>query len=292
MGSVVPLRAMDTLFTAMENDRKRDVAPLAVRMRPRTLDEVVGQAEAVGEGSWLRAAIENDTLSSVILFGPAGTGKTSLAHVIAESTRATFVEVSAIGGTVSDLRREIDAAEKRLVMGGLRTILFVDEIHRFNRSQQDALLHAVEDRLVVLVGATTENPFFEVNSALISRSRIVELHSLSDDEIAELVGRAVEDARGLAGCYALEEAATAAIVTLAGGDGRGALTTLELAAGMVAPGTKGPPFPSPRPWCGPPRPTVRCPTTRTRTCTTTSSPRSSRACGAAIRMPPCTGSPA
>ena len=169
----------------MENDRKRDVAPLAVRMRPRTLDEVVGQTEAVGEGSWLRAAIENDTLSSVILFGPAGTGKTSLAHVIAESTRATFVEVSAIGGTVSDLRREIDAAEKRLVMGGLRTILFVDEIHRFNRSQQDALLHAVEDRLVVLVGATTENPFFEVNSALISRSRIVELHSLSDDEIAE-----------------------------------------------------------------------------------------------------------
>ena len=222
----------------MENDRKRDVAPLAVRMRPRTLDEVVGQTEAVGEGSWLRAAIENDTLSSVILFGPAGTGKTSLAHVIAESTRATFVEVSAIGGTVSDLRREIDAAEKRLVMGGLRTILFVDEIHRFNRSQQDALLHAVEDRLVVLVGATTENPFFEVNSALISRSRIVELHSLSDDEIAELVGRAVEDARGLGGCYALEGAATAAIVTLAGGDGRGALTTLELAAGMVAPGTK------------------------------------------------------
>ena len=222
----------------MENDRKRDVAPLAVRMRPRTLDEVVGQAEAVGEGSWLRAAIENDALSSVILFGPAGTGKTSLAHVIAESTRATFVEVSAIGGTVSDLRREIDAAEKRLVMGGLRTILFVDEIHRFNRSQQDALLHAVEDRLVVLVGATTENPFFEVNSALISRSRIVELHSLADDEIAELVGRAVADDRGLAGCYALEDEATSAIVTLAGGDGRGALTTLELAAGMVAPGTR------------------------------------------------------
>lgn len=230
--------AMDTLFTAMENDRKRDVAPLAVRMRPRTLDEVVGQVEAVGEGSWLRTAIENDALSSVILFGPAGTGKTSLAHVIAESTRATFVEVSAIGGTVSDLRREIDAAEKRLVMGGLRTILFVDEIHRFNRSQQDALLHAVEDRLVVLVGATTENPFFEVNSALISRSRIVELHSLADGEIAELVRRAAEDARGLDGCYILEEAAGDAIVTLAGGDGRGALTTLELAAGMVAPGTR------------------------------------------------------
>ncbi|KAB1650854.1 replication-associated recombination protein A [Adlercreutzia muris] len=228
---------MDTLFTAMENDRRATVAPLAVRMRPRTLDEVVGQGEAVGEGSWLRAAIENDSLSSVILFGPAGTGKTSLAHVIAESTRATFVEVSAIGGTVSDLRREIDAAEKRLLMGGLRTILFVDEIHRFNRSQQDALLHAVEDRLLVLVGATTENPFFEVNSALISRSRVVELHSLSDDEVAELVGRAVADERGLAGLYVLEDAARDAIVTLAGGDGRGALTTLELAADMVAPGT-------------------------------------------------------
>ncbi len=221
----------------MENDKRSAVAPLAVRMRPRTLDEVVGQGEAVGEGSWLRAAIENDSLSSVILFGPAGTGKTSLAHVIAESTKATFVEVSAIGGTVSDLRREIDAAEKRLVMSGLRTILFVDEIHRFNRSQQDTLLHAVEDRLLVLVGATTENPFFEVNSALISRSRVVELHSLSDDEIAELVGRAVADERGLAGLYVLEDAARDAIVTLAGGDGRGALTTLELAAGMVAPGT-------------------------------------------------------
>lgn len=228
---------MDTLFTEFENTERLKVAPLAVRMRPRSLDELVGQAEAVGPGSWLRRAIEHDTLSSVILFGPAGTGKTSLAHVIAETTRATFVEVSAVGGTVSDLRREIDAAEKRLVMGGLRTILFVDEIHRFNRSQQDALLHAVEDRLVVLVGATTENPFFEVNSALISRSRVVELHSLSDDEVAELVVRAVADERGLGGCYALEKAALDAVVVLAGGDGRGALTTLELAAGMTAAGT-------------------------------------------------------
>ena len=129
------------------------MAPLAVRMRPRTLDEVVGQTEAVGEGSWLRAAIENDTLSSVILFGPAGTGKTSLAHVIAESTRATFVEVSAIGGTVSDLRREIDAAEKRLVMGGLRTILFVDEIHRLNRQVEEVLYPAMEDYAIdIMIG--------------------------------------------------------------------------------------------------------------------------------------------
>ncbi len=231
------MAVMDTLFTEMENVERSRVAPLAVRMRPRALDELVGQAEAVGPGSWLRTAIEQDALSSVILYGPAGTGKTSLAHVIAETTKATFVEVSAIGGTVSDLRREIDAAEKRLLMGGLRTILFVDEIHRFNRSQQDALLHAVEDRMVVLVGATTENPFFEVNSALISRSRVVELHSLGDDDIAALVGRAVADERGLGGRYQLEDAALDAIVLLAGGDGRTALTTLELAAGMVGPGT-------------------------------------------------------
>lgn len=207
-------------------------------MRPRTLEDVVGQEDAVGPGSWLRTAIEQDNVSSVILYGPAGTGKTSIAHVIAETTKATFVEVSAIGGTVSDLRREIDAAEKRLALNGSRTILFVDEIHRFNRSQQDALLHAVENRVVVLVGATTENPFFEVNSALISRSRVVELHGLSDGDIARLVDRAVEDERGLAGCYRLEPAARSAIVLLAGGDGRASLTTLELAAGMQKPGTR------------------------------------------------------
>lgn len=222
----------------METAQKSKVAPLAVRMRPRTLDELLGQADAVGAGSWLRTAIQQDNLSSVILFGPAGTGKTSLAHVIAESTKAVFVEVSAIGGTVSDLRREIDAAEKRLAMGGLRTILFVDEIHRFNRSQQDALLHAVEDRVIVLVGATTENPFFEVNSALISRSRVVELHSLVDAEISCLLDRALKDERGLAGRYRLEDKARNAIVLLAGGDGRGSLTTLELAANMVEPGTR------------------------------------------------------
>lgn len=165
---------MDNLFTEMENAAKFAAAPLAVRMRPRTLDELAGQETAVGAGRRLHAAIQADTLSSIILFGPAGTGKTSIAHIIAETTRAAFVEVSAIGGTVSDLRREIGAAEKRLTTSGLRTILFVDEIHRFNRSQQDALLHAVENRTVVLIGATTENPCFEVNSALISRSRVIE----------------------------------------------------------------------------------------------------------------------
>ena len=229
---------MENLFTEIENEAKLKNAPLAVRMRPRTLEDIVGQQAAVGEGSWLRVAIERDALSSVILYGPAGTGKTSLAHVIAETTRATFVEVSAVGGTVADLRREIDAAEKRLMLSGARTILFVDEIHRFNRSQQDALLHAVEDRVVVLVGATTENPYFEVNSALISRSRIVELSSLSDADVELLLDRALSSDRGFAGCYTLDPEARAAIVRIAGGDGRSSLNTLELAAQLVDAGTK------------------------------------------------------
>lgn len=224
---------MDTLFTEMDNAAKLAAAPLAVRMRPRTLDELAGQQDAVGPGSWLFAAIRTDSLSSVILFGPAGTGKTSIAHIIAESTRAAFVEVSAIGGTVSDLRREISAAEKRLVVSGMRTILFVDEIHRFNRGQQDALLHAVENRTVVLIGATTENPYFEVNSALISRSRVIELQTLSDADIASIVRRALDDDRGLKGEFFLEEEALDAIVNLSGGDARSALTTLELSAGLA-----------------------------------------------------------
>ena len=224
---------MDTLFTRVETARKNQNAPLAARMRPTTLDGYVGQAKAVGPGSWLRRAIEHDTLSSVILYGPAGTGKTTLARIIANTTHAEFVEVSAITGTVKDLRREIEAAESRLLTAGRRTILFVDEIHRFNRSQQDALLHAVEDRIVVLIGATTENPYFEVNSALISRSRVVELTALDDDSVRELVRRALADPEGLAGAFELAPEAADEIVTLAGGDGRAALTSLELASQMV-----------------------------------------------------------
>ncbi len=226
---------MDTLFTEAERYKRNANAPLAVRMRPRTLDEFVGQRQAVGEGSWLRRAIEHDVLSSVILYGPAGTGKTTLARIVANTTHAEFVEVSAITGTVKDLRREIEAAEGRLLSQGRRTILFVDEIHRFNRSQQDALLHAVEDRVVVLVGATTENPYFEVNSALLSRSRVVELQALSDDDIRHVVERALADEHGLAGRFVLEEDALDEIVTLSGGDARSALTTLELASQLAGP---------------------------------------------------------
>ncbi len=226
---------MDTLFSQAERYKRKANAPLAVRMRPQSLDEYVGQEQAVGQGSWLRRAIEHDTLSSVILYGPAGTGKTTLARIIAHTTHAEFVEVSAITGTVKDLRRETDLAESRLLTQGRRTILFVDEIHRFNRSQQDALLHAVEDRTVVLVGATTENPYFEVNSALISRSRVVELTALDEGSLRTLVLRALEDESGLQGRFSLADEALDEIVTLAGGDARSALTSLELASQMASP---------------------------------------------------------
>ena len=221
---------MDTLFSQQNRERELRNAPLAVRMRPTTLDEYVGQDKAVGPGSWLRSAIEHDVLSSVILYGPAGTGKTTLAHIVAEHTRSEFVEVSAITGTVKDLRREIEEARHRLMQFDRRTILFVDEIHRFSRSQQDALLHAVENRTVVLIGATTENPDFEVNSALLSRSRVVELEHLGDDDVRRLLHRALEAPQGLAGAYSMDEDTMSAVCSLAAGDARAALTTLELSS--------------------------------------------------------------
>lgn len=224
---------MENLFSDVERYKRNVNAPLAVRMRPQTLAEYVGQTQAVGPDSWLRRAIERDALSSVILYGPAGTGKTTLARIIANTTHAEFVEVSAITGTVKDLRREVDAAENRLLTRNVRTILFVDEIHRFNRSQQDALLHAVEDRIVILIGATTENPYFEVNSALLSRSRVVELQVLDNESIATLVTRALTSDYGLKGAFALNDDALAEIVQLAGGDARSALTSLELASQMA-----------------------------------------------------------
>lgn len=221
---------MDTLFSEYERATQLRNAPLAVRMRPTSLDDYVGQEKAVGPGSWLRSAIEHDVMSSVILYGPAGTGKTTLAHIIAAHTRSEFVEVSAVTGTVKDLRREIDEAKRRLMSFDRRTILFIDEIHRFSRSQQDALLHAVENRTVVMIGATTENPYFEVNSALLSRSRVVELEHLRNDDVEKLIRRALQDPRGLAGRFTMDDEVVNAVCMLAAGDARSALTTLELAS--------------------------------------------------------------
>lgn len=221
---------MDTLFSEHERATQLRNAPLAVRMRPTSLDDYVGQEKAVGPGSWLRSAIEHDVMSSVILYGPAGTGKTTLAHIIAAHTRSEFVEVSAVIGTVKDLRREIDEARRRLMSFDRRTILFIDEIHRFSRSQQDALLHAVENRTVVMIGATTENPYFEVNSALLSRSRVVELEHLRNDDVEKLIRRALQDPRGLAGRFTMDDEVVNAVCMLAAGDARSALTTLELAS--------------------------------------------------------------
>jgi putative ATPase len=225
------------LFSDAADEALRARAPLAARMRPRTLAEFVGQDAAVGEGTPLRRSIERDELSSLILYGPAGCGKTSLARVIANTTEAAFCEVSAVSSGVADLRRAMDEAKDRFAFSGQRTILFVDEIHRFSKSQQDALLHAVEDRLVVLIGATTENPFFEVNSPLISRSRIVEMQPLDDDDVRDILRRANADtARGLGGTRTLAPDAEDALVIAAGGDARVALNRLEEAAAEVEAG--------------------------------------------------------
>ena len=194
----------------------------------------MGQQDALGDGTMLRRAIESDELTSLILFGPAGTGKTSLARIIAKSTAAHFSEISAVTSGVGDIRAEISAARERLGMSGTRTILFVDEIHRFSKSQQDALLHAVEDGLLVLIGATTENPMFEVNAPLLSRSRVVEFDPLSDSEVRSVVRAALDDTRGYGGRIVLEQAAEDHIVLSAGGDARAALTTLELGVASAA----------------------------------------------------------
>ena len=238
---------MEDLFAESTRERSFKNAPLAVRMRPDTLDDYVGQEKAVGRGSWLRAAIEHDVLSSVILYGPAGTGKTTLAHIIANHTKSEFVEVSAVTGTVKDLRRVIDEAKTRLNTYDRRTILFIDEIHRFSKSQQDALLHAVENRTVIMIGATTENPYFEVNSALLSRGRVVELEHLKDEDIATVLRRALEAPQGLAGKFSADDEVVKTICTLAAGDARSALTTLELASeiAVTRPDTDGTPAPAP-----------------------------------------------
>ncbi|MPZ89544.1 MAG: AAA family ATPase [Nitriliruptorales bacterium] len=207
--------------------------PLAARLRPRTLDEVVGQEHLIGPGGPLRAAIEADDLRSIVLWGPPGTGKTTLAHVVAATTRAAFVELSAVTAGVKDVRRVLEEARARRGAAGRRTVLFIDELHRFNKGQQDALLPGVEDGSVVLIGATTENPSFEVNAPLLSRSLLYRLEPLGGGDVRALLERAVEDPRGMLGTRMTPEA-LGALVAAADGDARVALTGLEVAAVIAA----------------------------------------------------------
>jgi putative ATPase len=215
---------MSDLFADAARERMPEVAPLALRLRPRTLDQFLGQRHILGEGSALRLAIEEDRVASMILYGPPGSGKTTLARVVANTTGAAFEELSAVAASVADVRAVIADARERLGATGQRTILFLDEIHRFNKAQQDALLPSVEEGLVTLIGATTENPYFEVNSALLSRMQLYELHPMGDEDLETIVRRGIDDLSA-----DVSDELVALIARRAGGDARNALNILELA---------------------------------------------------------------
>ena len=216
---------MADLFSDAAQRRVAEIAPLAQRMRPRSLDEFVGQTHVLSEGSALRLAIEQDRMGSAVFYGPPGSGKTTLARIVARRTGAVFEELSAVSATVAQVREVLARARERLGANGQRTILFLDEIHRFNKAQQDALLPAVEEGLITLIGATTENPYFEVNSPLLSRTQVYELEPLSHDELA-VVARRGADELGIA----TSDEVVDLVALRAGGDARSALNILELAA--------------------------------------------------------------
>jgi putative ATPase len=208
--------------------------PLAVRMRPRTLDQIVGQDHLLAAGSPLRRLVEDDQPTAIVLWGPPGTGKTTLAYVVSRVTQRHFVELSAVTAGVKEVRAVVDAARRELATSGTGTVLFVDEVHRFSKTQQDALLPGVENRWVSLVAATTENPYFALTSPLLSRSLMLTLEPLADAAIDQVLQHALTDERGLGGTVTLADEARAHIVRLAGGDARRALTYLEAAAAVVA----------------------------------------------------------
>ncbi len=225
----------EDLFAAAAETRLSRQAPLAARLRPRSLDDVVGQAHLVAPGAPLRVLVEADRLGSVIFWGPAGTGKTTLARVVAETTAKDFVSLSAVTAGVKDVREALEGARRLLGEQGRGTILFVDEVHRFNKTQQDVLLPAVEEGLVVLIGATTENPFFEVNAPLLSRATLWRLQPLSEEDLVLVVERGLkaEEAE-------IDDDALAALVAACDGDARAALTTLEVAVALTYGSDRGP----------------------------------------------------
>lgn len=226
------------LFSYAGDQEIHESAPLAARMRPRSLEQFIGQAHIVGPGKMLRRAIEADRVSSLIFYGPPGTGKTTLARIIAATTESYFTDLNAVTAGVADVREVVKAAKERRGMYRQRTTLFIDEIHRFNKSQQDALLPHVEDGTLILIGATTENPFFEVNAALLSRSQIYRLHPLTDDELMEVMNRALHDkVNGLGDMdIHVTPEATEHFIRYADGDARRLLNALELAAATTSPG--------------------------------------------------------
>ena len=231
---------MDLFEYAKKQTMERE-SPLASRMRPRTIDEVAGQEHIIGRGKLLYRAIKADKLRSLIFYGPPGSGKTTLAQVIANSTSASFTQINATTAGKKDMVEAVEAAQDRMGQYQKKSILFIDEIHRFNKAQQDYLLPYVEDGTLILIGATTENPYFEVNQALLSRSILFELHPLSKEDIAGILDRAVADpTRGLAGLHVvLEKDARDFLADVAGGDAREALNALELGALTTEPSSDG-----------------------------------------------------
>lgn len=231
---------MDLFSMSMEEKLKKS-APLADRMRPQDLDDFVGQDHVLGDGKFLRRAIKADRINSMIFFGPPGTGKTTLAMIIANQTRMRFEKLSAVTAGVKDIREVVARAEESLKMTGKKTILFVDEIHRFNKSQQDALLPFVERGIIILIGATTENPYFEVNKALLSRAMVIVLNSLEREDLRLLVDKALKDKERGLGDYnvRIEEEALDYLLTIAQGDGRIVLNSLEIGVLSTEPDKNG-----------------------------------------------------